>query len=63
MRMTGEMIEKLEDQIEEALDLVIGKSKKSLPLFPSRETLHLMAKAAVTVYEAAIANQQPGVKP
>ena len=27
-----------------------------LPLLPSRHTMHLMAKAAVTVYEAAVEN-------
>jgi hypothetical protein len=26
---------------------------KRLPLLPSQQTMHLMAKAAVTVYEAA----------
>jgi len=28
-----------------------------LPLLPSQQTMHLMAKAAVTVYEAAVENQ------
>lgn len=32
---------------------------KKLPLLPSDRTLHLMAKAAVTVYEAAVENQRP----
>jgi hypothetical protein len=32
---------------------------KKLPLLPSRHTMHLMAKAAVTVYEAAVDNQRP----
>ena len=30
---------------------------KKLPLLPSRQTMHLMAKSAVTVYEAAVENQ------
>jgi hypothetical protein len=30
---------------------------KKLPLLPSYHTIHLMAKAAVTVYEAAVINQ------
>jgi len=32
---------------------------KNLPLLPSDRNLHLMAKAAVTVYEAAVENQRP----
>jgi len=32
---------------------------KKLPLLPTRHTLHLMAKAAVRVYEAAVENQRP----
>ena len=32
---------------------------KKLPLLPSRQTMHLMAKAAVTVYEAAVENHRP----
>lgn len=31
---------------------------KKLPLLPTRRTMHLMAKAALTVYEAAVDNQQ-----
>jgi hypothetical protein len=31
---------------------------KKLPLLPARHTMHLMAKAAVTVYEAAVENQR-----
>ena len=30
---------------------------KKLPLLPSQQTMHLMAKAAVTVYETAVENQ------
>jgi len=33
---------------------------KKLPLLPARHTMHLMAKAGVTVYEAAVKNQRPG---
>lgn len=32
---------------------------KKLPLLSSGHTMHLMAKAAVTVYEAAVENQRP----
>jgi len=30
-----------------------------LPLLPSQQTMHLMAKAAVAVYESAVENQRP----
>lgn len=33
-------------------------SLKKLPLLPNRRTMHLMAKAAVTVYEAAMENKE-----
>jgi len=58
--MEAKTIEKLEKQIEQALaEVIVGMGLKRLPLLPSRHTLHLMAKAAVTVYEAA-AEQQGG---
>jgi hypothetical protein len=31
---------------------------KKLPILPTRHTMHLMAKASVTVYEAAVENQR-----
>jgi hypothetical protein len=31
---------------------------KTLPIIPAHRTLRLMAKAAVTVYEAAVENQR-----
>lgn len=31
---------------------------KKLPLLPDRHTMHMMAKAAVTVYEAAVENRR-----
>ena len=40
--------------------VIVGMGLKKLPLLPSRQTMHLMAKAAVTVYEAAVENQSPG---
>ena len=33
---------------------------RKLPLLPSQHPMHLMAKAAVAVYEAAAENQQAG---
>lgn len=53
-------MEKLEEQIGEAIAEVIEKmGLKKLPLFPSQHTQHLMSKAAVAVYEAAIENARP----
>ena len=43
--------ERIEAAIAEALRSLRGKK---LPLKPGREIVHLMAKGAVTVYEAAV---------
>jgi tRNA(Leu) C34 or U34 (ribose-2'-O)-methylase TrmL len=52
-------VEKREETIEEAIAEVIMKmGLKRLPLLPDRRTMHLMAKAAVTVYEAAVENHR-----
>ena len=52
-------VEALEEKIEEAIAGIMSKmGLKKLPLLPGPQTMHLMAKAAVTVYEAAIANQK-----
>jgi hypothetical protein len=53
-------VEKLEGKIEEAITEIIMKmGLKRLPLLPSQQTIHLMAKAAVAVYETAVEDQQP----
>lgn len=58
--MEPKTIERLEKSFEQAMaEVVVGMGLKNLPLLPSRHTLHLMAKAAVAVYEAA-ANQDGG---
>ena len=52
--------EKLEGKIEEAIaEIIVKLGVRKLPLLPSRHTMHLMAKAAVTVYEAAVENRRP----
>ena len=52
-------VEKLELKIEEAMiEIIVKMGLKKLPLLPSHQTLHLMAKAAVAVYEAAVVNQR-----
>jgi hypothetical protein len=57
--MESRIVEKLEENIEEAIaEIMVKMGLKKLPLLPSHHTMHLMAKAAVTVYEAAVENQQ-----
>ena len=57
--MESKTVEKLEKQIEQAIaDVIVTMGLKRLPLLPSRHTLHLMAKAAVTVYEAAVEQEE-----
>ncbi len=57
MPIDPKTVEKLESKIEEAIAAIIVKmGVRNLPLLPSRHTMHLMAKAAVTVYEAADEN-------
>jgi hypothetical protein len=56
--MDPKTVETLEVKIEKAIAEVIEKmGLKKLPLLPDRRTMHLMAKAAVTVYEAAVENK------
>lgn len=58
--MDPKTVKKLEAKIEEAVaEVIIGMGLKRLPLLPNRCTMHLMAKAAVTVYEAAVENYRP----
>ena len=55
--MDPKTVEKLEGKIEEAIaEIIVKMGLKKLPLLPSRNTMHLMAKAAVAVYEAAVEN-------
>jgi hypothetical protein len=52
-------VEKLEAKIEEAIaEVIVTRGRKMLPLLPARRTMHRMAKAAVTVYEAAVENRR-----
>jgi hypothetical protein len=52
--MDQKTIKRLEDDIEQAIaEVIIRLGLKRLPLLPSRRTMHLMAKAAVAVYEGA----------
>ena len=57
--MDQKTVRKLEHDIEEAVAEVVSRlGLRELPLLPSQRTMHLMAKAAVTVYEAAVENQR-----
>lgn len=57
--MEPKIVEKLEQKIKDAIaEVIVQTSIKKLPLLPSDHTVHLMAKAAVTVYEAAVENQR-----
>ena len=58
--MDPKTVAKLEGKIEEAIaEIIVKMGLKKLPLLPSAHTRHLMAKAAVTVYEAAVENHRP----
>jgi len=57
--MEKKTVEKLEGKIEEAIaEIIVKMGLKKLPLLPARQTMRMMAKAAVTVYEAALENQR-----
>ncbi|MFN7803241.1 MAG: hypothetical protein ACK5TO_04470 [Planctomycetaceae bacterium] len=55
--MDPRTVEALEKEIEQAIVKIVVKwNLKRLPLLPDQRTFHLMAKAAVTVYETAVQN-------
>lgn len=57
--MDPKTVEKLEENVEEAIaEVIVKMGLKKLPLLPSRHTFQMMAKAAVAVYEAAVENQR-----
>jgi hypothetical protein len=59
--MDEKTVRKLEKRVEEAiLEMISDMGLKRLPLLPSHQTMHLMAKAAVAVYEAAVENHDRG---
>jgi tetrahydromethanopterin S-methyltransferase subunit A len=59
--MEHKTVETLESKIEEAIANIIGTMNvRKLPLLPTRHTMHLMAKAAVAVHEAAVENDDRG---
>jgi hypothetical protein len=53
--MKPDFIEQLEELLEQAIASALESKKlKKLPVKPRREITHLMAKAAVAVYEGAV---------
>ena len=53
--MKPDVIEQLEELLEQAIaDALDSKKLKKLPVKPRREITHLMAKAAVAVYEGVV---------
>ena len=60
-RMDHKTVEKLEGKIEDAIaETILEMGIRELRLLPSRHTMHLMAKAAVAVYEAAVESEYRG---
>lgn len=57
--MDQTIVRTLEKEMEDAItELICRLGLKNLPLLPSQQTMHLMAKAAVTVYESAVENRR-----
>jgi hypothetical protein len=53
--MDQQIVRKLEDELEDAIaEVLLRMGRKKLPLMPTHSTLHLMAKAAVAVYESGV---------
>jgi hypothetical protein len=59
--MDPKVVERLEAHLQDVVTRVImGMGLKRLPLLPTRQTTQSMAKAAVSVYEAAVENDSHG---
>ncbi len=57
--MDPKTVKNLEKKLEEAIaETIVSMGLKRLPLLPTRQTMHMMAKAAVTVYETAVENSE-----
>ena len=57
--MDGKSVRMLEEEIGATLARLFRQLKGlKLPLVPNERTIHLMAKAAVAVYESAVENDQ-----
>ena len=61
--MDEKTVRRLEKRIEKAiLEVISDMGLKRLPLLPSQRSMHLMAKAAVAVYEAAVGIDDRGTQ-
>ena len=57
--MDQKTVGRLEREIEQAIAGVVSRlGLKKLPLLPSQQTMRMMARAAVAVYEAAVGGTQ-----
>jgi hypothetical protein len=57
--MDQKAVDKLEGKIEVAIaEIIVQIGLKNLPLLPARTTMHMRAKAAVTVYETAVESRR-----
>jgi hypothetical protein len=57
--MDEKTVRLLERELEAAIaQTIVRMGLKKLPLLPARSTMHLMAKAAVAVYEAVVDEDQ-----
>lgn len=57
--MDEKTVRLLERELEDAIaQTIVRMGLKKLPLLPARRTMHLMAKAAVAVYEAVVDEDQ-----
>jgi hypothetical protein len=57
--MKPNVVEKLEEVLERAIaDALDSKKIKKLPVKPRKEITHLMAKAAVAVYEGVVEGKE-----
>ena len=58
--MDQKIVRKLEKKIEEVIAevIVVHVGLKRLPLLPCQQTMQMMAKAAVAVYEAVVEDRK-----
>jgi len=57
--MKPDLVQKLEELLEQAIaDAFESKKLQKLPVKPRREITHLMAKAAVAVYEGVVEGRE-----
>ena len=61
--MEQQTVRKLEQELEKAIGgVIVSMGLKRLPILPSQQTMHLMAKAAAAAYESAVAVYESAVE-